>query len=220
MYLFMGAAIAAVVIAPLAQGAIVNEAVPAWRGQTNTVFSGWESFSSGFGGFNSANRSGSFCGCSLFNFGAGSVLDADGDIRAGDAGLDIKLVGGQFSTQRLRSVVVNLATWDGCVESSQMKLRLVSGDGAVTFIAPLELEERDQQVFNDGSIYRSRAYRFDVIDGYLSSGAVSQWRLEFTSSAGMALDAIAIDLDFNAVPSPGAMALAVLGVSVARMRRR
>ena len=219
MYLFMGAAIAAVVIAPLAQGAIVNEAVPAWRGQTNTVFSGWESFSSGFGGFNSANRSGSFCGCSLFNFGAGSVLDADGDIRAGDAGLDIKLVGGQFSTQRLRSVVVNLATWDGCVESSQMKLRLVSGDGAVTFIAPLELEERDQQVFNDGSIYRSRAYRFDVIDGYLSSGAVSQWRLEFTSSAGMALDAIAIDLDFNAVPSPGAMALAVLGVSVARMRR-
>jgi uncharacterized protein (TIGR03382 family) len=216
----MGAAIAAVVIAPLAQGAIVNEAVPAWRGQTNTVFSGWESFSSGFGGFNSANRSGSFCGCSLFNFGAGSVLDADGDIRAGDAGLDIKLVGGQFSTQRLRSVVVNLATWDGCVESSQMKLRLVSGDGAVTFIAPLELEERDQQVFNDGSIYRSRAYRFDVIDGYLSSGAVSQWRLEFTSSAGMALDAIAIDLDFNAVPSPGAMALAVLGVSVARMRRR
>ena len=220
MYLFMGAAIAAVVIAPLAQGAIVNEAVPAWRGQTNTVFSGWESFSSGFGGFNSANRSGSFCGCSLFNFGAGSVLDADGDIRAGDAGLDVKLVGGQFSTQRLRSVVVNLATWDGCVESSQMKLRLVSGDGAVTFIAPLELEERDQQVFNDGSIYRSRAYRFDVIDGYLSSGAVSQWRLEFTSSAGMALDAIAIDLDFNAVPSPGAMALAVLGVSVARMRRR
>lgn len=220
MYLFMGAAIAAVVIAPLAQGAIVNEAVPAWRGQTSTVFSGWESFSSGFGGFNSANRSGSFCGCSLFNFGAGSVLDADGDIRAGDAGLDIKLVGGQFSTQRLRSVVVNLATWDGCVESSQMKLRLVSGDGAVTFIAPLELEERDQQVFNDGSIYRSRAYRFDVIDGYLSSGAVSQWRLEFTSSAGMALDAIAIDLDFNAVPSPGAMALAVLGVSVARMRRR
>jgi len=220
MYLFMGAAIAAVVIAPLAQGAIVNEAVPAWRGQTNTVFSGWESFSSGFGGFNVADRSGSFCGCSLFNFGAGSVLDADGDIRAGDAGLDIKLVGGQFSTQRLRSVVVNLATWDGCVESSQMKLRLVSGDGAVTFIAPLELEERDQQVFNDGSIYRSRAYRFDVIDGYLSSGAVSQWRLEFTSSAGMALDAIAIDLDFNAVPSPGAMALAVLGVSVARMRRR
>ncbi len=220
MYLFMGAAIAAVVIAPLAQGAIVNEAVPTWRGQTNSVFSGWESFMSGFGGFNSANRSGSFCGCSLFNFGAGSVLDADGDIRAGDAGLDIKLVGGQFSTQRLRSVVENLATWDGCVESSQMKLRLVSGDGAVTFIAPLELEERDQQVFNDGSIYRSRAYRFDVIDGYLSSGAVSQWRLEFTSSAGMALDAIAIDLDFNAVPSPGAMALAVLGVSVARMRRR
>jgi hypothetical protein len=220
MYLFMGAAIAAVVIAPLAQGAIVNEAVPAWRGQTNTVFSGWESFSSGFGGFNSANRSGSFCGCSLFNFGAGSVLDADGDIRAGDAGLDIKLVGGQFSTQRLRSVVVNLATWDGCVESSQMKLRLVSGDGAVTFIAPLELEERDQQVFDDGSIYRSRSYRFDVLDGYLSGGAVSQWRLEFTSTAGMALDAIAIDLDFNAVPSPGAMALAVLGVTVARMRRR
>jgi hypothetical protein len=220
MYLFMGAAIAAVVIAPLAQGAIVNEAVPAWRGQTNTVFAGWESFSSGFGGFNSANRSGSFCGCSLFNFGAGSVLDADGDIRAGDAGLDIKLVGGQFSTQRLRSVVVNLATWDGCVESSQMKLRLVSGDGAVTFIAPLELEERDQQVFDDGSIYRSRTYRFDVLDGYLSGGAVSQWRLEFTSTAGMALDAIAIDLDFNAVPSPGAMALAVLGVTVARMRRR
>lgn len=220
MYLFMGAAIAAVVIAPLAQGAIVNEAVPAWRGQTDTVFSGWESFSSGFGGFNSANRSGSFCGCSLFNFGAGSVLDADGDIRAGDAGLDIKLVGGQFSTQRLRSVVVNLATWDGCVESSQMKLRLVDGNGAVTFIAPASLDDRDQQTFDDGSIYRSRSYRFDVLDGFLSAGAVSQWRLEFTSTAGMALDAIAIDLDFNAVPSPGAMALAVLGVTVARMRRR
>lgn len=220
MYLFTGAAIAAAVIAPLAQGAIVNEAVPTWRGQANTVFSGWESFMSGFGGFNVADRSGSFCGCSLFNFGAGSVLDADGDIRAGDAGLDVKLVGGQFSTQRLRSVVVNLATWDGCVEDTQMKLRLVDGNGAVTFIAPAAPEERDQQTFDDGSIYRSRAYRFDVIDGYLSSGAVSQWRLEFTSPGGMALDAIAIDLDFNVVPSPGAMALAVLGVTVARIRRR
>lgn len=220
MYLLKGAAIAAAVIAPLAQGAIVNEAVPTWRGQANTVFSGWESFMSGFGGFNVADRSGSFCGCSLFNFGAGSVLDADGDIRAGDAGLDVKLVGGQFSTQRLRSVVVNLATWDGCVEATQMKLRLVDGNGAVTFIAPAAPEERDQQTFDDGSIYRSRAYSFDVIDGYLSSGAVTQWRLEFTSSGGMALDAIAIDLDFNVVPSPGAMALAVLGVAVARMRRR
>ena len=220
MYLFMGAAVAAVVIAPLAQGAIVNEAVPSWRGQANTVFAGWESFRSGSGGFNVADRAGSFCGCSLFNFGAGSVLDADGDIRAGDAGLDIKLVGGQFSTQRLRSVVVNLATYDGCVDLAQMKLRLVDGAGAVTFIAPASLEELDQQIFDDGSIYRSRSYRFDVVDGYLSTGAVTQWRLEFTSSGGMALDAITIDLDYNVVPSPGAMALAVLGVAVARMRRR
>lgn len=220
MYLFMGAAIAAVVIAPLAQGAIVNEAVPEWRGQANTIFAGWESFMSGSGGFNVANRAGSFCGCSLFNFGAGSVLDADGDIRAGDAGLDVKLVGGQFSTQRLRSVVVNLASYDGCVDLEQMKLRLVDGAGAVTFIAPASLEERDQQIFDDGSIYRSRSYRFDVVDGYLSTGAVTQWRLEFTSSGGMALDAITIDLDYNVVPSPGAMALAVLGVAVARMRRR
>lgn len=220
MYLFMGAAIAAVVIAPLAQGAIVNEAVPEWRGQANTIFAGWESFMSGSGGFNVANRAGSFCGCSLFNFGAGSVLDADGDIRAGDAGLDVKLVGGQFSTQRLRSVVVNLASYDGCVDLEQMKLRLVDGAGAVTFIAPASLEERDQQIFDDGSIYRSRSYRFDVVDGYLSTGAVTQWRLEFTSSGGMALDAITIDLDYNVVPSPGALALAVLGVAVARMRRR
>lgn len=220
MYLFMGAAVAVVVIAPLAQGAIVNEAAPQWRGQANTVFAGWESFRSGSGGFNVADRAGAFCGCSLFNFGAGSVLDADGDIRAGDAGLDVKLVGGQFSTQRLRSVVVNLASYDGCVELGQMKLRLVDGAGAVTFIAPASLEERDQQIFDDGSIYRSRSYRFDVVDGYLSTGAVTQWRLEFTSSGGMALDAITIDLDYNVVPSPGAMALAVLGVAVARMRRR
>ena len=220
MYLFMGAAIAAAVIAPLAQGAIVNEAEPEWRGRTNTVFSGWESFMSGFGGFNVADRSGSFCGCSLFNFGAGSELDADGDIRAGDAGLDVKLVGGQFSTQRLRSVVVNLATWDGCVETTQMKLRLVDGSGAVTFIAPTTLNENNQQIFDDGSIYRSRVYRFDVNNGYLSSGAVTQWRLEFTSTGGTALDAVAIDLDFNTVPSPGALTLAVLGVTVARIRRR
>jgi hypothetical protein len=116
--------------------------------------------------------------------------------------------------------VVNLASYDGCVELGQMKLRLVDGAGAVTFIAPASLEERDQQIFDDGSIYRSRSYRFDVVDGYLSTGAVTQWRLEFTSSGGMALDAITIDLDYNVVPSPGAMALAVLGVAVARMRRR
>jgi hypothetical protein len=220
MYLFTGAVVAAVVIAPLASGAIVNEAAPAWRGQANTVFSGWESFLSGYGGFNPADREGSFCGCSLFNFGAGSELDVDGDIRAADAGLDVKLVGGQFSTQRLRSVVVNMATWDGCVEATQMKLRLIDGAGAVTFIAPTELLERDQQISDDGSIYRSRAYRFEVVDGYLSSGAVTQWRLEFSSPGGTALDAIAIDLDFNVVPSPGTLTLAALGVTVARFRRR
>lgn len=220
MYPFHGAAIAAVVIAPLAQGAIVNEASPAWRGQANTVFAGWESFVSGFGGFNIADRSGSFCGCALFNFGAGSWLQANGNIRAGDAGLDIKAFGGQFSTQRLRSVVVNMATWDGLVETSQMKLRLVDSNGAVTFITPTSMEELSEQVFDDGSIYRSRAYHFDAADDYLSSGAVAQWRLEFTSSGGMALDEVAIDLDFNMVPAPSTMALAFLGVMAARARRR
>ncbi|MBM4111001.1 MAG: hypothetical protein FJ254_06545 [Phycisphaerae bacterium] len=220
MYLFWETALAVAVIAPLAHGAIINEAVPTWRDQPNTVFAGWESFASGYGGFNVADRQGSFCGCSLFSFGAGSALDADGNIRSASAGLHIKIVGGQFSAERLRSVVVNLATIDGAVAISQMKLRLVDGQGAITFIAPSTLEERAQEMGNDGSIYRTRAYRFDVIDGYLSSGAVSQWRLEFTSTGGVALDEVALDLDFNAVPSPGALALTVGGVTVARFRRR
>jgi hypothetical protein len=227
MFHFKGAALAAVVIAPLAQGAIVNEAAPAWRDQPNTVFSGWESFMSGQGGFNIADRAGSFCGCSLFNFGAGSVLDADSDIRSGEAGLDVKVVGGQFSTQRLRSLVVNLATWDGCVETSQMQLRMFAADGTSTIIAPSSLVELDQQTFDDGSIYRSRAYTFDAVnpgspdsDGYLSSGTVIQWRLEFTSPGNTALDGITIDLDYNVVPSPGALALALLGLGLARLRRR
>lgn len=220
MYPFQGAAVAAVVITPLAQGAIVNELVPEWRGQANTVFAGWESFMSGYGGMNVADRSGSFCGCWLYNFGNGSGLDDDGNIRSGQPGLDVKLVGGQLSTQRLRSVVVNLATWDGVVDATQMRFRTVGADGSVAFLAPVALEGRSQQEFADGSIYRSMALRFDVVDGYLSSGVVSQWRLEFTSPGGMALDAITIDLDFNAVPSPGAMALAVFGVAAARVRRR
>lgn len=220
MYLFWETALAVAVIAPLAHGAIINEAVPTWRDQPNTVFAGWESFASGYGGFNVADRQGSFCGCSLFNFGVGSVLNAQGNIQAGDAGLNIKLVGGQFSSDRLRSIVVNLATWDGRVESSQMKLRTVAGNGAVTIMAPSAVEDRDQQTSDDGSIHRSRAYYFDGVDGYLSSGAVSQWRIEFTSPGGMALDDIAIDLDFNVVPSPGAAALGVLGVTAVRFRRR
>ncbi|MFM7809989.1 MAG: hypothetical protein ACKPEA_18980, partial [Planctomycetota bacterium] len=179
-----------------------------------------ESFMSGYGGMNVADRSGSFCGCWFFNFGNGSGLDDDGNIRSGQSGLDVKLVGGQVSLQQLRSVVVNLATWDGAVASSQIRFRMVGADGSVSFIAPVALESRNQQEFADGSIYRSMAFRFDLQDGYLSAGAVTQWRLEFTSPGGMALDAIAIDLDFNAVPSPGAMALCVLGLTAARMRRR
>lgn len=220
MYPFMGAVVAAAVIAPLAQGAIVNEFVPTWRGQSNAVFAGWESFMSGYGGFNAADVTGSFCGCSLFNFGAGSVIDADGDIRSGAQGLDLKLVGGQFSLQPLRAVVVNVAIWDGELSASQMQLRLTSPNGTGRVVVPSFLEERDEQSFDDGSVYRSYAFTFEVSGGYLSDGTVGQWRIDMNSPSDVALDAVAIDLDFSIVPSPGAMALGLLGVAVARFRRR
>lgn len=221
MYHCKGAVVAsALLLSMSAEGSVVNEFVPDWRGTNNTIFAGFESFRSGFGGFNPADRDGSSCGCSLFSFGSGSALDADSDIRSGDAGLDIKLVGGQFSTQRLRAFVVNMATWDGCIETDQMSLTMFGPGGATSTVLPAELTELYQESFEDGSVYRSRAYRFEMADGFLSIGSVLQWRLEFTSSAGVTLDAISIDMDFNTVPSPGAIALGVLGLSIARFRRR
>lgn len=220
MFHCKGAMVATVLFAPLAaQGAIINEFVPNWRGQPETVYAGWESYMSGYGGFNIPDQAGSACACSLFNFGAGSVLDDDGNIDSAVAGLNVMVSGGQFSTQRLRSVVVNLATINGAVTGQQIKLRLVAQDGTISYVFPSVVQTQSEIVQADGSIHRSVAYKFGG-DGYLSSGAVAQWRIQFLSGMNATLDAVAVDLDFNPVPAPGAIALAALAAGMIRPRRR
>ncbi len=215
-----GAMAAAVLCAPLvAEGSIVNELQPDWRFSATSVYSGWDSFMNADGGFNAADISGSNCGCSLFNFSPGAQLNDQSDIESLDAGLNTMVFGGQFfAERRLRRVVVNMATIDGGVSLDQMLLQIVGPDGGTSVAVPITLEERYLETI-DGRVHRSRAYAFDVGDGYLSTGAVAQWRLNFSSGAGTVLDAVSVDLDFSSVPGPGAVALIGLGGLIAARRR-
>ena len=204
-------AICAVVSATsIASADLINPLEPTWRGDANTAFAQWDSFTSADGGPNAPEQG---SGWNLFNFGQGAIIAGSGNLYGAAGALNIHVYPAAAPLFNMQEAVVNIAYQGNPIDIDGMQA-YVGEAGSGTYVSGTA-ELRDQSTGGFGGA--TWAVSFD-----LSNVAFGFQSLSFFFDSGdlanSSLDAISIDVLGSAVPAPGAiMALGLLGVT--RRRR-
>jgi hypothetical protein len=205
----------------VAAAGVVNPLVPTWRGQTNTMFMGWENFSSAYAGANAADMPGSSNLASLFNFGPGAIL-TNAPLPTGiynPAGpLSIMIMGGVTAAPRNPTeIVMNVASAGTGIVNGTVALTLFDNAGNSRRVTPTDISSRSSASDGFGGTAATTAFSWTIDP--LTFNA-TRWQIDFSSAAPHAiLDAVTLDLKL--VPTPGALAvLAAFVGGTPRGRRR
>jgi hypothetical protein len=215
------AALAGAAVATVASAGVVNPLVPSWRGSANTMFMGWDVFTSAYAGANAADMAGSSTLGTLFNFGPGAVLTAaplPTGIYNATGPLSIMIMGGVTNAPRNpMEVVMNLADAGTNINQNSVRLTLFDNAGNSSVFMPGTKAERSNTSDGFGGKAKTIAYTWTIDPLAWNS---TRWQIDFSSSAPHAiLDAVT--LDFKLVPTPGALAvLAAFAGGTSRGRRR
>ena len=209
------------VLTVAASAGVVNPLVPTWRGQANTMFMGWDTFTSAYAGANAADMSGSSNLGSLFNFGPGSILTNNPlptGIYNATGPLSIMIMGGVTNAPRNPlEVVMNLADAGTNINQNSVRLTLFDNAGNSSVFVPSTKAERSNISDGFGGKAKTIAYTWTIEPLAWNS---TRWQIDFSSTAPHAiLDAVT--LDFKLVPAPGALTvLAAFVGGTSRGRRR
>lgn len=219
-----GSVVAALAFATAASSAfagVVNPLVPAWRGTANTMYMGWETFTSAYASANAADMAGSSNLASLFNFGPGAVLTSSPlptGIYNATGPLSIMIMGGVTSAPRNPTeVVMNLASAGTGISNASVALTLFDNSGNSRRVTPTSTSTRSSAPDGFGGTATTTAFSWTVDP---LAWNCTRWQIDFSSTAPHAiLDAVT--LDFKLVPTPGALAvLAAFAGCTPRGRRR
>jgi len=208
-------------LASAASAGVVNPLLPTWRGQSNTMFMGWETFTSAYAGANAADMAGSSTLANLFNFGPGAVLTAapmPTGIYNATGPLSIMIMGGVTSAPRNPTeVVMNLASAGAGISNSSVALTLFDNAGNSRRITPTTTSTRYSVPDGFGGTAVTTAFSWTVDP---LAWNCTRWQIDFSSTSPHAiLDAVTLDLKL--VPTPGALAvLAAFVGGTPRGRRR
>ena len=208
-------------MATAATAGVVNPLVPSWRGAANTMFMGWESFTSAYAGANAADMAGSSNLANLFNFGPGAVLTSAPQpvgIYNATGPLSVMIMGGVTSAPRNPTeVVMNLASAGAGISNSSVALTLFYNAGNSRRITPTTTSTRYSvpDCFGGTAVTTAFSWTVDPL-----AWICTRWQIDFSSTGPHAiLDAVT--LDFKLVPTPGALAvLAAFAGGTPRGRRR
>ena len=218
----VASAVASVCAASSAWAGLVNPLVPSWRNAPNTMFMGWESFTSAYAGPNAADMAGSSTLASLFNFAPTSTLTGSGNIYSGFGSLAVMIMGGVTSAPRNPTqVVLNIATSGaGAINDASVALTLFDNSGNSRRLTPSTTEVRSSAASSGGGFPGNDitvAYSWTVPDLVWNC---TRWQVDF-GSTGIHTSLDAVSLDMNLVPGPGALSvLAALLPGATRGRRR
>ena len=208
-------------MATAASAGVVNPLVPSWRAAANTMYMGWETFTSAYAGANSADMAGSSNLGTLFNFGPGAVLTAapmPTGIYNATGPLSIMIMGGVAAAPRNPTeVVMNLASAGTGISNATVALTLFDNSGNSKRVTPTSTSARSSAPDGFGGTAVTTAFSWTIEP--LAWNA-TRWQIDFSSAAPHAiLDAVT--LDFKLVPTPGALAvLAAFAGGTSRGRRR
>lgn len=193
---------------------LTNPDIPSWRGDANTSFAQWDSFTSADGGPNAATSGG---GMNLYNFGQGAIVASSGNLYGLGGPLNIHVYPAAAPLFNMQTAVVNVAYLGNPIDVDGMRA-YVGSSGSGTYVDPASVEFRGEGAGGPFGGPKTYAITFD-----LSNVAFGFQGLSFFFDSGdlssSSLDAISIDVLGSAIPAPGALAL--LGLAgVARRRRR
>ena len=202
--------LAAIAVTAVAGADLVNPDVPTWRGDADTSYAEFDTFTQAFAAPNFADVGGG--GWALTNNGAPgtATIASSGNIYGFGGPLDISMsslgpVNGPLTA------VLNVS-WGGNM--------ILTGNGDVTAVfngttydAIAQLRDSEGSPF--GGTVDTWAFTFDL------TGAVGVGTLEFlfgNDEANGSLDAVSVDVLAAPIPTPGALALLALGGFQSRRR--
>ena len=195
---------------------LVNPLVPDWRGDANTEYYGWDTFSQSFGAPNFPNTPPGNFNAGLYNFQSGAQISNSGNLY-GAAGLNIHIyTSSEDPAPAPVQAVMNVTTMGSLISLDSVNAYLGAPMGGGDYFAPVASELRANQPMGEMGALQTWAFTFDL-SGW--QGGDTTWGFLFKGlDPHISLDAVSLDLNFNVVPAPGALAL--FGLAGIRTRRR
>ncbi len=187
----------------------VNGLTPAWRGTADTLYMGWENFTSAYGGANLPDVVNSNNLGTVLNFGPGAVLTSTKNIYGPTGPLEITMLGGVVSAPRNPvEVVLNVSAAGTVINMQSVSLTLMNNSGNLLRLNPNSSYVQFDQPFSMGGRVQTLAFTWSFQPNLI---AATQWQVNFSSTgANTSLDAVSLDMRF--IPAPGALSvLAMLG---------
>jgi hypothetical protein len=194
---------------------LVNPLIAPWAGGASAQFAQWDSFSSAYGGVNAPDAVGS-SPFSLINFSPDAVLASSGNIYGPSSPLYVMIMGGTRGGQTPLQIILNVATAGTFIPQGGVRLSLFDNQGNSMSLSPAATEIRSEAPTPPQGAARTTAYTWNTASmPFMATG----FRIEITGGPGnMALDAVRLDLNYTAVPGPGAIVL--MGIAAMQTRRR
>ena len=206
---FLATIVAATAVTGMATADLINPEIPIWRGDADTAFAQWDSFTSATGGPNAAEQGG---GWNLYNFGSGAIIASSGNLYGAGGALNIHVYPAAAPLYNMQEAVVNISFAGNPIDVDNVRALVGTAEDGTFVTGTPEFRGGD-----GGFSPQTYAFTFD-----LSSVAFGFQGLSFffdSELSNSSLDAISIDVLGQAIPAPGALAL--LGLAgFARGRRR
>ena len=210
--------VALTAVSSLATASFTVEDVPAWRGDANTLYGGWSVFTEASNSPNFANEGNMGFASQIYNFGQpGAFITSTNNIYNPSGELSIHNYTDLGSGVDITDAVVNMASLGAAPDFAGVIAQAVLDDGSTVTLDAAEAESVNY--FEQGFFATYNvSWTFD-----LSNIAGNVEGLAFiigASGTSMSLDDWALDLRFDAIPAPGALALLGLAGLAGRRRRR
>ena len=211
MFKTLTAIAATLIFAGSVSADLVNPDIPSWRGDANTTFAQWDSFTSADGGPNAPEQGGGF---NLYNFGTGAIIASSGNLYGAGGALNIHVYPAGPPLFNMQEAVVNISFAGNPIDVDGM--RAYVGDQSSGQFVDGVAEFRG----GGGSAFSPQtwAVTFDLSNVAFGFQGLSFF-FDSNDASNSSLDALSIDVLGSPIPAPGALvAMGLLGV--ARRRRR
>lgn len=223
--LLIPAAIAAFAPAAFATGSAVNFIVPSFRGQANTDYAGWESFTSAFNGFNAPDdAAGTNADARIrqtvapdFSTPPGITLTGSANIYSGFQ--NINLLISDTAPAALQRVELQTRALGSEWDYSQITLSYqnqLNETVSLPFSSSTELLRQPGPVQFGNPTFNTEYHFVWDLTGVADS--ITSYSIRLTHTAPH-LSVDRIELDTQYVPTPGTLALAPLTLVALRRRR-
>ena len=202
--------------ASAASAGFVVEDVPAWRGDANTLYGGWDNFSQANNAPNFAEVGNMGGNAAIYNFSGTAFVTSSGNLYDAASALNMHhyvSVNGDIT-----DAVFNIATMGTGINFGGVIMQWVTADGDAGYMDTSAYNTNyAQEIPGMGWMY-NLSWSFDLsgIAGDVTDVAFIMGAL----GPHMSYDAAAIDIRLAAVPAPGAIALLGIGALANRRRRR